>query len=95
MKRFLAVLLTCFTFLQANAQLVQISDTSNLMRLRFGPGKRRQQQRREDCNNGDDDQKFDEGKAAASHGILTLCWSLEICRSLPSGSFTSITAQIL
>jgi hypothetical protein len=60
--------------LQANALLVQIADTFNLMGLRFGPGKRRQQQRREDCNHGDHDQQLQQGERSNfAKGRVLIC----------------------
>jgi len=48
--------------LQADAQLVQISDTFDLMCLLFCTGERRHQQCRQDCNNGDDDHYFNQSQ---------------------------------
>ncbi len=44
--------------LQSNAQLVQITDTLDLLRLLFGSGKRRHQKGGENRNNGDNDQQL-------------------------------------
>ena len=44
--------------LQCEAELVQIADAFNLLRLFFGEGNRRQQQRGKDGDNADYDQQL-------------------------------------
>ena len=57
-----------------NAQLPDVIQARDLLRLRFGRGKRRQQQCRENGNDGDDDEQFDQSKTLPSSHIAIRRW---------------------
>jgi len=47
---------------QAQADLLQVIDTANVLGFRFATGQRRQQQAGQDGDNGDDHEEFDQGE---------------------------------